>query len=154
MDAQRSAVAAFVTGRGGELAAEFVEVESGRKNDRPQLAAALDLWCRKRAVLVIVAEYEREMILQRTWAALAAAKATKLGYPRIESAKASAAASVQAARFRLGAASLVCSLKCEGRTLQSVADESNTLGVKTTYGRQWHPSTVRGMLIHDLEKAP
>jgi DNA invertase Pin-like site-specific DNA recombinase len=52
LDAQRSAVGGFVAGR-GELAGEFVEVESGRKNDRPQLAAALDLCRRKRAVLVI-----------------------------------------------------------------------------------------------------
>ena len=52
LDAQRASVAAFVAGR-GELVGEFVEVESGRKDDRPQLAAALDLCRRRRAVLVI-----------------------------------------------------------------------------------------------------
>jgi DNA invertase Pin-like site-specific DNA recombinase len=52
LDAQRTAVAAFVAGR-GELVAEFVEVESGRRGNRPQLAAALDLCHRRRAVLVI-----------------------------------------------------------------------------------------------------
>lgn len=52
LDAQRSAVAGFVAGR-GELSAEFVEVESGRKIDRPQLAAALDVCRRQRATLVI-----------------------------------------------------------------------------------------------------
>lgn len=52
LDAQRAAVAAYVAGR-GELAGEFVEVESGRRDDRPQLAAALDLCRRRRAVLVI-----------------------------------------------------------------------------------------------------
>lgn len=52
LDAQRAAVAAFITGR-GDLLAEFVEVESGRKNDRPQLAAALDHCRRQRATLVI-----------------------------------------------------------------------------------------------------
>ena len=52
LDAQRTAVASYVAGR-GELSAEFTEVESGRKNDRPQLAAALDLCRRRRAVLVI-----------------------------------------------------------------------------------------------------
>jgi DNA invertase Pin-like site-specific DNA recombinase len=40
MDAQRKAVARFMAGK-GELAAAFVEVESGRKNYRPQLLAAL-----------------------------------------------------------------------------------------------------------------
>ena len=52
LDAQRSAVASFLAGR-GDLLGEFTEVESGRKNDRPQLSAALDLCRRKRAVLVI-----------------------------------------------------------------------------------------------------
>ena len=52
LDAQRAAVSGFLHGR-GELAAEFTEIESGRKNDRPQLAAALDLCRRRRAVLVI-----------------------------------------------------------------------------------------------------
>lgn len=52
LDAQRSAVAGFLAGR-GDLLAEFTEVESGRKNDRPQLSAALNLCRRKRAVLVI-----------------------------------------------------------------------------------------------------
>jgi DNA invertase Pin-like site-specific DNA recombinase len=52
LEAQHAAVASFVAGR-GELAAEFVEVESGRKNDRPQLVTALDLCRRQRATLVI-----------------------------------------------------------------------------------------------------
>jgi DNA invertase Pin-like site-specific DNA recombinase len=43
---------AFIAGR-GELLAELTEIESGRRNDRPQLAAALDLCCQHRAVLVI-----------------------------------------------------------------------------------------------------
>ena len=52
LDAQRTAVSGFLRGR-GELAEEFTEVESGRKNDRPQRSAALDLCRRRRAVLVI-----------------------------------------------------------------------------------------------------
>ncbi|WP_043366653.1 recombinase family protein [Belnapia sp. F-4-1] len=52
LDAQRAAVASFMVSR-GELSAEFVEVESGRKNDRPQLAAALEQCRRQRAILVI-----------------------------------------------------------------------------------------------------
>jgi len=46
LDAQRSAVAGFVGAR--ELVAEFTEIESGKRNDRPQLAMALDLCRRKR----------------------------------------------------------------------------------------------------------
>ena len=40
MDAQRTAVTHFLAGR-GELIGQFVEVESGRKDKRPQLLAAL-----------------------------------------------------------------------------------------------------------------
>lgn len=57
LDAQRSAVAGFVAGR-GELVAEFTEVESGRKNDRPQLAAALDL-CRRQKATLVIAKLDR-----------------------------------------------------------------------------------------------
>lgn len=52
LEAQRRAVADFAAGRGGILA-EFTEVESGRKNDRPELRAALAACQRSRAVLVI-----------------------------------------------------------------------------------------------------
>jgi len=57
LDAQRLAVATFVAGR-GEIAAAFTEVESGRKNDRPQLAAAL-AECRRRKARLIIAKLDR-----------------------------------------------------------------------------------------------
>ena len=124
MEAQRAAVAQFTAAGSHTLVAEFVEVESGRKADRPQLAAALTSCRLHRATLVIakldrlarnvafianlmnggvefvacdmphanrltlhllaaIAEHEREMISQRTKAALQAAKArgVKLGNP-------------------------------------------------------------------------
>lgn len=52
LDAQRKAVADHVAGKGG-IAAEYVEIESGRKNDRPQLAHALAEAKRIGAVLLI-----------------------------------------------------------------------------------------------------
>lgn len=51
LDAQRDAVAKHIAG--AELVAEFTEVESGRKNDRVQLAQALATAKRTKAVLVI-----------------------------------------------------------------------------------------------------
>lgn len=51
--AQKAAVAQFVASRGGRLAAEFEEVESGKRADRPQLAAALAAARARRACLVI-----------------------------------------------------------------------------------------------------
>lgn len=57
LDAQRQAVADFVAGR-GEIVREFTEVESGRKNDRPQLAAALAV-CKQRRARLIIAKLDR-----------------------------------------------------------------------------------------------
>lgn len=51
LDAQRHAVAQHI-GQ-AELVAEFTEVESGRKNDRQQLALAMSLAKRTKSVLVI-----------------------------------------------------------------------------------------------------
>lgn len=53
MDAQRAAVSAYLARQAGPLLAEFVEVESGKRADRPELAAALTLCRQKKAVLVI-----------------------------------------------------------------------------------------------------
>lgn len=188
LDAQRSAVAAYVASR--KLAGEFTEVESGRKNDRPQLVAALALCRQRRAVLVIakldrlarsvafisnlmesgvefvavdmpqatrltlhilaaVAEHEREMISQRTSAALRAAKARgiKLGNPRPQIARATALASKQAAAFRAEVAPLIHKLRREGYTLRAVAGELNNRGIRSAQGRCWHAASVRAVLL-------
>jgi len=53
LEAQRAAVAVHIAGALGAVAAEFVEVETGRRKDRPQLAAALAAARAHRAILVI-----------------------------------------------------------------------------------------------------
>ena len=55
LEAQRETAAGYVAGvvGGGEIVAEFTEVESGRRNERPQLALALEAAKRSRATLVI-----------------------------------------------------------------------------------------------------
>ena len=53
IEAQREHVAQAAAARGAVLVGEFVEVESGRKSDRPQLAAALIESRRRRALLVV-----------------------------------------------------------------------------------------------------
>jgi DNA invertase Pin-like site-specific DNA recombinase len=189
MEAQREAVTRFMTGK-GDLAAQFVEVESGRKDNRPQLHAAL-VECRKRhAVLVIakldrlarnvhfisglmnsdvefvavdmpsanrltihilaaVAEHEREMISQRTKAALAAAKArgTKLGNPRASEAAiiARAAKTIQPPPPEV--LKLVTGWRAEGRGLRDITRELNRLNIRRPQGSQWYASTVRAQLL-------
>ena len=58
LDAQRQAVAAHVAVSGGDLVAEFQEVESGKRSDRPQLAAALAA-CRTRRAVLVIAKLDR-----------------------------------------------------------------------------------------------
>ena len=58
MDAQRSAVARHSAGAGGDGVAEFVEIESGRRKARPQLAAAVAA-CHKHQATLIVAKLDR-----------------------------------------------------------------------------------------------
>jgi len=53
LEAQRTAVLGYLEGRDHQLAAEFTEVESGRKVNRPELAAALQACKRQRATLII-----------------------------------------------------------------------------------------------------
>ena len=58
LEAQRQAVAAHVAQAGGEVMAEFQEVESGKRADRPQLAAALAS-CRTRRAVLVIAKLDR-----------------------------------------------------------------------------------------------
>jgi DNA invertase Pin-like site-specific DNA recombinase len=53
LEAQKAAVAAYVLSKGGEVASEFVETESGKNNDRPELQRALAEAKRRGAVLLI-----------------------------------------------------------------------------------------------------
>jgi DNA invertase Pin-like site-specific DNA recombinase len=53
LEAQKRAVADYLNGGQWKLLREFVEIESGRRKDRPQLKAALELCRREKATLVI-----------------------------------------------------------------------------------------------------
>jgi DNA invertase Pin-like site-specific DNA recombinase len=58
LEAQREAVSAFLAGQGGRLACEFIEVESGKRSDRPKLAEALTM-CRALGGRLVVAKIDR-----------------------------------------------------------------------------------------------
>lgn len=199
LEAQRAAVMAHVAAHGMTVAAEFVEVESGKRDDRPQLAAALAACRLHRAQLVIakldrlarnvafianlmdggcdfvacdmphanrltlhlmaaMAEHEREMISQRTKAALAAAKArgTRLGNPNgaahlLEGCRRAAAASV--ARRRTDAlqrdwaiAPVLAELAAAGiEGGRKLAYELNAMGVPAPSGGIWTAGQARAV---------
>jgi DNA invertase Pin-like site-specific DNA recombinase len=58
LDAQRKAVADFLNGGRWELLEEFVEVESGKRSDRLELAKALKA-CRARRATLVIAKLDR-----------------------------------------------------------------------------------------------
>lgn len=58
LEAQRAAVESYLDGGKWKLIDEFVEVESGRRADRPRLAEALSL-CRAHRAALVVAKVDR-----------------------------------------------------------------------------------------------
>jgi DNA invertase Pin-like site-specific DNA recombinase len=58
LEAQRTAVRAFLAGGGAKLVEEFTEVETGQNADRPQLARALAA-CRLTAAVLVIAKLDR-----------------------------------------------------------------------------------------------
>jgi len=53
LEAQREAVHGYLNGGSWSLAQEFVEVESGKHSDRPQLAA-----CKKHRAKLVIAKLD------------------------------------------------------------------------------------------------
>lgn len=200
LDAQRAAVEALCASRGWELIAPpFQEIESGKRDDRPELLMALErakltgarlviakldrlsrdaaflLTLQKSGVdfvaadmpfadkftvgiMAMVAQKEREMISERTTAALAAAKARgqRLGNPNGAAAFRRAGKGTTAALevVRADAADRAESLRGTVERLQAAGAQSlaalaaalNAEGIVTARGGQWHASSVRNLL--------
>jgi len=187
LDAQREAVAQFLAGRGATVVTEFVEVESGGKDDRPKLHEALAVCQREKAALLIakldrlarsvafianlmdsdtefvavdmpyasrfvlhvlaaVAEHERQIIGERTKAALAAAKArgVRLGLNgRLLAARYRA----DATTFAVEIAGAITTARGAGaRTTQQIANHLNGVGLPSRQGGRWHPCSVARVL--------
>ena len=58
LEAQRKAVMDYLNGGSCTLVAEFTEIESGKQNDRAELAAALEM-CRKQKAILVIAKLDR-----------------------------------------------------------------------------------------------
>jgi len=58
LEAQRAAVEAYAASVGAVIAAEFTEIESGRRDDRVELAKALQA-CRVHRALLVIAKLDR-----------------------------------------------------------------------------------------------
>jgi hypothetical protein len=58
LEAQQKAVMDYLNGGAWELVGEFVEVESGKKSNRPEMARAIDA-CRKHKARLVIAKLDR-----------------------------------------------------------------------------------------------
>jgi DNA invertase Pin-like site-specific DNA recombinase len=199
LEAQREAVQSYLNGGSWSLAAEVTEIESGKRNDRPELDRALGLCRLYGATLIVakldrlarnvafisklmesgvdfvavdlpqatrftihilaaVAEHEREMISQRTKAALGAAKArgVKLGTPANLSdqlggrAKGNAAMAAKAAKRAADLLPLILPMKAGGASLRQIADGLNRCGVPAPRGGDWSAVAVKRILDRQI----
>lgn len=103
-------------------------------------------------ILGLVAQRERQLISQRTKAALAAAKARGIrlgGFRGGPIPDAAAAAEVRMARadaFAARVAPIARKLQAEGRGLEAIAAELSRRGIKTARGGRWAAQTVKNLL--------
>jgi DNA invertase Pin-like site-specific DNA recombinase len=198
LEAQRKAVLEYLNGGRWSLMQEFVEIESGKHNERPQLTAALAACKKHRAKLVIakldrlsrnlafiaalmesgvefvavdnphatkltvhilaaVAEHEREMISERTKAALKAAKArgTRLGNPQLAKAakRGTAAVKANARQFAANVLPIIGEIERAGITSHNaIAAKLNERNVRTARGGKWTHVQV-GAVLRPFEHA-
>ena len=202
LESQQQVVSGYLNANGGNLVAEFTEVMSGKKDNRPELEKALrkcrltgatlliaklDRLSRNRSFLMslqdskikfvcvdmpeanhftigmmaCMADYESQMISERTIAALKVAKArgVKLGNPNLaeirntDTAKATAAKTEQAqernADVRETINEMVGAMPTEQRngvSLRTLASLLNDAGYKTARGKAWGPTSVSRVL--------
>jgi DNA invertase Pin-like site-specific DNA recombinase len=218
--AQRDAVLRHVeAAAGATIVAEFTEIESGKRNDRPQIAAALAACRLRRATLVIakldrlarnvafisnlmesgvdfvacdnphatrftihilaaVAEHKREMISQRTQAALAVVKRaitadgiwvsrrsgrriTRLGGPNARPGDRVAARTARRARTAIAKAYAAdvrpyidAARKAGCRSLGELAAALTARGIATPAGgRQWSRTQISRVITRSNDNA-
>lgn len=199
LEAQQDTVRQYIDGTKGELLKEFIEVESGKNNDRPELAKALERCKLTGATLLVakldrlsrdihfitslekagieftvcdfptankftihifaaLAQYERELISQRTRAALSALKArgAALGTPenltddvayqgREKGRKAKLA---KADRFAAQVGPTIQDHRDQGMSLNGIAARLNADNILTASGKRgaWTPTAVKNVL--------
>jgi DNA invertase Pin-like site-specific DNA recombinase len=185
LEAQRAAIRGYL----GQAtpSAEFTEIETGKRNDRPELERALAL-CRKRKarlviakldrlsrnlafiaalmdsgvefvavdnphatrltlhILAAVAEHEREMIAERTKAALKAAKARGVRLGRNGADRLAPAYRAQALERACQLFPVLAELKQAGMSARQMAAELTVRGILTATGARWHAQTVLRIL--------
>lgn len=190
LDAQQAAVLAFI--QSGDIVGSYTDIESGKRDDRPELIRALAACKRTGATLVIakldrlsrdvafiatlmkagvefiacdmptankltihilaaVAEAEREMISQRTKAALQAAKVrgVRLGNPSPIRSLENAVRVLKANADTRAATTMkaICEVQKAGvLSLNGIARALTARGIETARGGEWTARAVANVL--------
>jgi DNA invertase Pin-like site-specific DNA recombinase len=193
LEAQQASVRAYV--KDGRILAEYVEVESGKRNDRPELGQAIAHAGREGATLIIakldrlarsvafifalrdsgvrfiacdmpeantltigllaaMAQHERELISERTRAALAAKKARGcvLGSPQNLTREATIKAAAARRRRALDdpanrrATELALLYRNSGLSFRAIAEKLNANAHSTRRGKRFHACTVERLV--------
>ena len=101
-------------------------------------------------ILAVIDQNERERISERTKEGLKAAKrkGIKLGNPNPQASLAKGQVIIQegADEFAERNRRLILPMHEAGHTLQQIADDLNTWGVKTRRGGKWYPTTVKNLV--------
>lgn len=198
LDSQKEIVREYAKRTNGNIIGSFTEVESGSKDNRPELQTALRECRLKGATLVIakldrlsrnrnfllmmddssinfvccdmpeankltiglmacMADYERQLISERTKAALAQAKkrGVKLGNPKLnqvrntDTSKAVKAAAAKTKKINIELKQVVEEFKetaKENLSLRKIAQLLNDAGYRTVRGGQFRATTVNRIL--------
>ena len=194
LEAQQQAVTDYLRSHGGDLIGQFSEVESGSRDDRPELHKALRACRLKGATLLIakldrlsrnhrflvelqdstvnficcdmpdanrltiglmanIADYERQLISERTRAAMTAAKArgVVLGNPRLaecrytDTQKATAARVIKSQAYKSAILEVITEMEIEQGgflSAKEVAKRLNESGYQTPRGGEWSHTQV------------
>lgn len=189
LDAQQKAVKDFAASQGYLLSAEFIEIESGTKNNRPELLRALAVCNKQGAILLIAkldrlgrnmafisalmearvdfkavdnpyanklvlhimaafAEHERDMISQRTKAALQAAKRRGVELGSYGKHVLSKRNKENARLFAITMKPIIEAVRGSGFvTVRAIASELSRMKIPTYRNcLKWHPGTVQNIL--------
>ncbi|WP_457798839.1 recombinase family protein [Methylocystis sp. S23] len=204
LEAQQRAVESYLNGGDWSLVSTFVEIESGKRDDRPKLQEAIEACKLYNATLVIarldrlsrdahfllglvksgvkfvccdmpqadsfvigimaqLAQKERELISERTKAALQSAKArgVKLGGNRGKFNEVAAAGRIKGSQAVVKEADerakrlekLLNEMQSQGLPLNAIAKELNHRGIASARGGAWTATSIRNILSR-LSKAP
>lgn len=165
IQAQQLACEQFVRTHPGKVLKTFTEVESGERDDRPELAKALT-YCKRTGATLLIAKLDR---LSRDTHFLLGLQKAGVGFicadmphannltvgimalvaqqEREAISERTNATTAKADEFAQSLADIVLPLRAKGTPLAEIAAHLTKLGMKTPRGGTWYPSSVRNLLL-------